>query len=118
MINEINIVGTVRQGHGKGGKVGARTANLELKLAKNLVKGLYACGVRFDAQEYRGLLYYGINSLVDEDCLEVHVLGFEGELYGKEITVTVGRWLREPKKFNNAEELAKQIQEDLRNSKE
>lgn len=107
------IVGIVKTGQGKGGETGARTANLDLSLAKNLPKGLYTCQAAFDNQASRGLLYYGINTLTGVDCLEVHVLNFEGDLYGKEIRVTTEQYVRFPKKFQNIEQLGNQIKKDL-----
>ena len=107
------IVGTVKTGQGKGGETGARTANLDLSLAKNLPKGLYACVVVVDNHEHRGLLYYGINTLTNQDCLEVHLLYFEGDLYGQELRVTTEQYLRFPKKFGSVAELAGQIKKDL-----
>jgi drug/metabolite transporter (DMT)-like permease len=107
------IVGAVKTGQGKGGETGARTANLDLHLAKNLPKGLYTCQVAFDNREHRGLLYYGINTLSNQDCLEVHLLNFQGDLYGKEIKVTTEQYVRFPKKFKNIANLASQVQRDV-----
>ena len=116
MKEKITIVGVVRSGQGRGGEVGAKTANLDISLARNLTKGLYACRVTVDKTSrvlYDGLLYYGINSLTNQDCLEVHLLKFKGELMGKEIAVVVGRYLREPKKFDTIEALREQISRDV-----
>lgn len=111
----VKIKGIVRPGHGQGEKLGAPTANLDLNLAKNLDKGLYECTVEAAGSVYQGLLYYGINSLAGSDCLEVHLLDFNGDLVGKEVAVTVGRYVREPRKFSTAQELKKQINQDLIN---
>ncbi|MSU74976.1 MAG: EamA/RhaT family transporter [Candidatus Magasanikbacteria bacterium] len=108
------IVGKVQTGHGQGDKIGARTANLDLALAKNLPKGLYTCAVIVDSKEYRGLLYYGINMLSNKDCLEVHLLNFSGDLYGKEIKVMTEQYVRFPKKFASIGELTKQVSKDLK----
>ncbi len=107
------ILGVVGAGQGRGGETGARTANLDIKLAKNLPKGLYACTAWFDSQAHRGLLYYGINSLTNKDCFEVHVLDFLGDLYGKELRIVTERYLRFPKKFSSVADLSKQIDKDL-----
>ena len=45
--------------------------------------------------------------------LEVHLLAFEGDLYGLEIEVAFLRFLREEKKFGSMEELRAQIGRDV-----
>ncbi len=110
------ISGKVLPGHHNGDKTGARTANLDLGLAKNLPKGLYSCRVDLNGNFYRGLMYYGINSLTNVDCLEVHILEFDGNIYGENITVSTERYLRFPKKFKNVQELSVQIKKDLAQS--
>ena len=112
----VKIKGVVRPGHGRGEKLGAPTANLDLSLAKNMTKGLYECTVEAIGSVYQGLLYYGINSLTGSDCLEVHLLNFNGDLVGKEVVVTVGRYVREPRKFVSEEKLRAQIKQDIFNS--
>ncbi|MFA5791553.1 MAG: EamA family transporter [Candidatus Paceibacterota bacterium] len=116
-LNKTNVIsGIVLAGNNNGEKVGARTANLDINLAKNLSKGLYSCKVDLDGIFYRGLLYYGINSLTNKDCLEVHILEFNGDLYNKQITVNTERYLRFPKKFKSVEKLSEQIKKDLSQS--
>lgn len=111
------IVGYVKKGQGLGNKIGLKTANLNIKLAKKLAKGLYTCQIILDNQNYEGLLYYGYNSLTKTDCLEVHILNFSGDIYGKKITITINRYLRAPKKFDSVEKLAKQVKKDLKSIK-
>ena len=103
----------MRPGQGRGAEVGARTANLDVALADGLVKGLYSCEVKIAGIRFRGLLYYGINSLTGDDCLEVHVLAFEGELVGKEVVVKTQQYLRPEKKFATVAELQAQVRKDI-----
>ena len=112
----IVINGKVLQGYNNGEKTGARTANLDISLAKDLPKGLYSCKVDLGGAFYRGLLYYGINSITNKDCLEVHILEWNGNIYGKNITVSTERYLRFPKKFKSVEKLSEQIKKDLSQS--
>lgn len=109
--------GVVKFGFNQGEKVGARTANLDSKLAKNMPQGLYACEVILGHEVYPGLLFYGFNSLVKQICLEVHILNFSGDIYGKMITVTTNKYLRPAKIFNTEEELKQQIKKDLAEAK-
>lgn len=116
-LNKTKIIsGVVLTGSNNGKKTGARTANLDITLAKDLPKGLYSCRVDMDGMSYRGLLYYGFNSLTNKDCLEIHILDFNGDIYGKNITVTTERYLRFPKKFKSVEKLSEQIKKDLAQS--
>lgn len=115
------IVGKVVSGSGMGDKTGMRTANLEAALAAKLPKGLYTCTVNIhpllgegQREGYTGLLYYGLNSLTNADCLEAHILNFNGDIVGQEITVRTERYLRLPKKFASVEELAGQMARDLK----
>jgi len=116
-LNKTQIIsGVVLEGNKNGEKVGAHTANLDINLAKNIAKGLYSCKVDLNGVFYRGLLYYGINSLTNRDCLEIHILEFDGDLYGKNIIASTERYLRFPKKFKSVEKLSEQIKKDLAQS--
>ena len=116
-LNKTKVIsGVVLPGHNNGEKLGARTANLDISLAKDLAKGLYSCKVDLNGVFYRGLLYYGINSLTNKNCLEVHILSFNGDIYGKNITLSTERYLRFPKKFKSVEKLSEQIKKDLTQS--
>ncbi|MEK7212837.1 MAG: EamA family transporter [Patescibacteria group bacterium] len=108
------ITGVVIGGDGEGAKMGVPTANLYVGRAKHLPRGLYTCAVKTDHGYYRGLLYYGYNSLNKKDCLEVHLLNFNGNLYNHHLTVTTERYLRLPKKFRSVESLMKQMKQDLK----
>jgi len=116
-LNKTHIIsGIVLPGYNNGEKIGAKTANLDVSLARDLIKGLYSCKVNLDNTSYRGLIYYGFNSLTNKDCLEIHILEFDDDLYGKNITATTERYLRFPKKFKNIEKLSEQIKKDLSQS--
>ena len=47
-----------------------------------------------------------------ERSIEVHILDFEGDLYGKDITVEFAHRLREERTFANTEELTGQLMRD------
>jgi len=66
------------------------------------------------AEGRRGLVYpAGIFISRDGKLLEAHLIGFEGDLYGKEVEVEILNKIREVRDFENEEELVKQIGEDL-----
>lgn len=108
------ITGTVLPGLNKGGKTGARTANLKVSLAKDLPPGLYTAVVKLGKERFPGLLYYGHNSISHKDCLEVHILGFNKNIYGKKITAITQYLLRPAKKFKTQKALIAQIKKDLK----
>ncbi len=111
------IIGTVLPGMKKGTGLGASTANLDIALAKDLPPGLYTADVKIGQKEFAGLLYYGYNSLSKTDCLEAHIFNFSENIYGQEIEIITKRFLREPIKFKNREEMMEQIKKDVELSK-
>ncbi len=114
------FTGKVLSGQGRGEEVGVKTANLDLKLVGKLRPGLYDCEVVIakTSASYAGLLYCGYNSLSQKDCLEVHLLNFSGDLYGKEIIITIKKFLRLPEKFDSLEGLKIRVEEDLKKVRE
>lgn len=108
------ITGKVQPGLNKGKTTGARTANLSVSLAKDLPTGLYTAVVKIGKERFAGLLYYGYNSISHKDCLEVHILNFSQDIYGKKLTVTTQYFLRPAKKFKTKKALIAQIQKDLK----
>ncbi|MBI5221465.1 MAG: riboflavin kinase [Candidatus Magasanikbacteria bacterium] len=108
------ITGKVQPGLNKGQEIGARTANLDITLAKDLPPGLYTAVVKIGQERFPGLLYYGFNSISQKDCLEVHILDFSQNIYGKKITVTTQYFLRPAKKFKTKKTLIAQIKKDLK----
>ena len=50
--------------------------------------------------------------------LEVHILEFSGNLYGKKITVEFLKKVRDEKKFDSLEALKEQIFKDISSAKE
>jgi FAD synthase len=45
--------------------------------------------------------------------IEAHIPGFDGDLYGRNITVCLKRRIRDEKKFGSVHELIQQINEDI-----
>ena len=99
-----------------GRQIGFPTANLDYHKDKLLPgKGVYAVKVSHKRQEYFGLANIGIKPTVKEDSsleVEVHLLGFEGDLYGQVLQMEFLDKIRDEKKFSSLEELKEQIKID------
>jgi riboflavin kinase/FMN adenylyltransferase len=101
------ISGKAGKGRGKGKKLGFPTVNIEL--AKKIESGVYAGLVNIGGKKYKA----GIFVSPDRKLLEAHIIGFSGDLYGKEIEVRIGEKIREVMKFKNDQELKWKIKKDI-----
>ncbi len=109
--------GKVVYGRQLGRELGVPTANLELHRLRSPLSGVFAVEVRGLDRVRFGVANVGTRPTVDENSLkailEVHLLDFAGDLYGKTIEVVFRHKLREEHKFDSLEELKQQIQRDL-----
>ena len=103
----ITISGKIIRGKKRGRKLGFPTVNIELN--DKIECGVYAGSVKVGAKNYKA----GIFVSPDEKLLEVHIIGFSGDLYGKEIEVEIIRRIRDVMKFESEEALKKQIERDI-----
>lgn len=104
------------EGRKVGTKLGFPTANLHISFEKYPLKqGVYAVGVELNGKEYKGIANYGSRpTFCDEQVVfEVYIVGFDGDIYGKEITVYIDERIRDIKKFASADELKTQLKKDL-----
>jgi riboflavin kinase/FMN adenylyltransferase len=53
-----------------------------------------------------------------ERVLEIHLLDFDRDIYGKDLEVNFVRYLRPERKFENVDALARQIEADVRRARE
>lgn len=113
-----SLLGTVVKGDGRGKGLGFPTANLDLHHELQPPAGVYATLVRLVGQDPLELLPAVANlgnRPTFEDAghsIEVHLLDFESDLYGKEIEVFFLQKLRNEQAFSSAEELITQIRND------
>lgn len=113
------LVGTVVHGDAKGRELGFPTANLadtgDYVLPRT---GVYAVAVEIveggASSHWFGVLNAGFRPTVDGKSfrIEVHLLGFEGDLYGKSLRVSFLRRVRDEQKFDGIEALQRQIHAD------
>ncbi|OGZ34507.1 MAG: hypothetical protein A2174_02640 [Candidatus Portnoybacteria bacterium RBG_13_41_18] len=102
------ISGKVIGGNRRGGKLGFPTANIELK--EKLESGVSAGEVEVNGKKYKAAIFIGKEGKI----LEAHIIGFEGDLYGKEIKVKIIKKIRNVWKFRSDKELKRQIGEDIK----
>lgn len=109
------LTGKVVHGHGLGRTISIPTANLQLP--DELVKpafGVYACRAWVNGNHYVAVTNIGTRPTVDGQGVTVEpwILDFDGNLYGKEITLEFHKFLRPEQKFADLDELKAQIQKD------
>jgi len=113
-LKTLTFTAKVIGGQGRGHKLGYPTANLD-KTDLDIPHGVYIVAVRVKGRDYAGLMHFGFREAFGEPVsLEVLIKDFFEDIYSQELTVTVGRKLREVKKFAGAEELQAAIRDDLR----
>lgn len=109
--------GTVVHGDARGKQLGFPTANLVPHPAVLPPPGVYAVEAIVDGTAWPAAANLGTRPTFAGDraqtLLEVHLLGFEGDLYGRELEVTFRRLLRPERRFANADELRAQIHRDV-----
>lgn len=110
------LTGTVVKGLGNGKKIGFPTANLDLDFDYYLPKeGVYIGYAFIDDIKYKAIISVGTHPTIQnlsKPIIEVHVLNFEGNLYGKFIDVAFIKRIRNIITFESLEHLAKQLEKD------
>jgi riboflavin kinase/FMN adenylyltransferase len=115
---QFTLHGTVVEGKQLGRKLGFPTANIETSDKFKIIPGygVYAVRVEIGGTEYNGMLNIGtrptFNNNADNRSIEVHIFDFEGDIYGKEITLKFVGKIRDEQKFNNIEMLVSQLEND------
>lgn len=109
------VTGEVVHGQKLGRELGFPTANLILDPACRLRYGIYAVRMLVDGVMQKGVASWGRRPTVDNGppWLEIHLLDFKGDLYGKEVEVRFVSWLRPEEKFDGLDALVAQIEKDV-----
>ena len=104
----------VIHGFRNGSKFGFPTANLQLDTPIDIENGVYAARVCVDEREYMGMLYVGTRPTLNltEKSYEVHLLHFNGNLYGKTLSFEIVEHIRPEQKFESVEALVEQLKRD------
>ncbi|MDR2791739.1 MAG: riboflavin biosynthesis protein RibF [Tannerellaceae bacterium] len=108
---EYRLHGKVTEGFHMGRKLGFPTANLCIDEPYKLLPqaGVYAVYADVEGKRFMGMLYIGDRptfGATGDVSVEVHLLDFSGNLYGKEMTLSLVIFMRHGRKFANTAELA------------
>jgi len=111
------LKGKVVGGHRIGRTLGFPTANIEPSDPNKLVPsfGVYAVWVTVGSKRYKGMLDIGRRpTLKDDDVtsIEVHILHFEGNLYGQVLSLEFVQLFRQEESFPDLDALVVQLEKD------
>ena len=111
------IKGVVEKGNQIGRTIGFPTVNVTPPKEKLLPpNGVYKTEVTVDGRIYEAITNIGCKPTVTDEGkigVESYIYNFTENIYGKEIEVAFLEFMRKEKKFENVDELKKQLQSDM-----
>lgn len=112
-----SVSGRVEHGKKLGRTIGMPTANLVPAKDKLLPpNGVYFSRLMVDGRTYRGISNVGCKPTVGDGHIvgvETYLYDFEGDLYGKDVSVYLLAFRRPEMKFENVEHLQRQMEADI-----
>lgn len=115
-----SIFGTVVHGKALGRRIGTPTVNLPIYDGCVVPRlGVYISQLTVGGRKYAGVTNVGVRPTVDDGNginTETFLLGFDGEIYGCDVTLSLCKYIREERKFDDTASLARQILEDSEKS--
>ena len=109
-----SVSGQVISGQRLGRTLGVPTANIALPPTNRLARGIYAVVARVEGHAFPAVASFGTRPTVDDGppLLEVHLLDFDGDLYGREIEVEFIERIRDELKFDSIPLLVAEMERD------
>jgi riboflavin kinase / FMN adenylyltransferase len=109
-----SVSGRVISGQRLGRSLGVPTANIALEPTNRLAHGIYAVIARLDGRAFPAVASFGTRPTVDNGppLLEVHLLDFDGDLYGREMEVEFVERIRDELKFDSIPALVAEMERD------
>lgn len=101
------ISGIAQKGEGRAAKIGFPTINIPFEDPS--LGGVYAAKVTVRGKEYGAAVYANVNRHI----LEAHLFQFSDEVYGEEISITLGEKIRDRMDFPDDESAKRQIAQDV-----
>lgn len=117
------LTGSVVPGDGRGKSIGIPTANLQIDQKKAVPgPGVYACFANVRGERYSAVTNIGVRPTFEDTPVaarvETHILDFDHDLYGQEVSLEFVVFLRPEKKFDGIESLVAQIHTDIETGRE
>lgn len=116
-----SLRGPVVGGDRRGRDLGFPTANMAIGLDRALPAfGIYVTRVHVREGSYESATNIGVRPTFHDDptpTVETHIIDFEGDIYGEEITIELLARLRGEEKFASAEELVVQMRRDVEDAR-
>ena len=111
LVQPFEITSTVIKGMQLGRKLGYPTANMDYP--DTIVKIPYGV-YKVEALGKPAILNWGVKPTLDgkKEGLEVHIINFDGDLYGQNLSIKILKKIRDERKFDNLEDLKIQIKKD------
>lgn len=111
-----SLTGKVIHGNKKGRELGYPTANLEIPESYKLLPGdgSYAVLAHYRNQKFKAMLNIGFKPTVDgsKRTIETHLFNFDQQIYDEFLTIEFIQSLRKEMKFENIDQLKKQLEID------
>ncbi|NLL17425.1 MAG: bifunctional riboflavin kinase/FAD synthetase [Clostridia bacterium] len=111
------LAGKVGPGAQRGRELGFPTANVAIPEEIMLPRlGVYGAKCIIEERSYLSVVNIGIKPTFDQEnkpVVEAHILDFQGDLYGRLVELHLFQYLRPEKRFPCADELMKQIAQDI-----
>ncbi len=107
--------GTVIKGYQRGRHLGFPTANLDCGDQHVPADGVYAGRCTVEGHPFAAAISIGTLPTFGEQRrqIEVHLIDFQGDLYGQVLQVEIVDWLRDQRKFQGADALIEQMHTDV-----
>ncbi|UCH42161.1 MAG: bifunctional riboflavin kinase/FAD synthetase [Dehalococcoidales bacterium] len=117
MGHPLSLQGQIASGAGRGLELGFPTANIDVDPRQALpADGVYATWAHFDDSTHQSVTNIGRRPTFDghERTVETYVIDYRGDLYGRQMRIDIVERLRNEKRFDNVEDLKKQMAEDVK----
>ncbi len=112
-----SLHGRIISGTGRGLELGFPTANLDIDPQQALpADGIYATRAYINNEAYKSMTNIGKRPTFGgtEHHVEVYILDYHNNLYGRELKIDIIKRLRSEKQFDTTQQLEKQIAEDVK----
>jgi riboflavin kinase / FMN adenylyltransferase len=119
--HDYQITGQVVQGDKRGRQLGFPTANLKTDLELIPADGVYAARAVLGRQRWPAMVNIGRCPTFGDSPfsrMECHIIGFQGDLYGRTLTVHFVERIRDEQMFENLQALGKRLREDQKKTLE